>query len=128
MKMTFRTDQKARPTITVLWLLLLLLVPTVALAQGHKAKQEKSGAPRQVKQYSIEQFLGTTKITGSSFSSDDKSILFSSNKTGIFNVYSIPVSGGEPKQLTHSTTESTFAISYFPDDSRVLFTHDQERQ
>lgn len=122
---SFRTDQKARPTITVLWLLLILLVPTVALAQDHKAKHEKAGAPRQVKQYSIEQFLDTTKITGSSFSSDDKSILFSSNKTGIFNVYSIPVSGGEPKQLTHSTTESTFAISYFPADSRVLFTHDQ---
>ncbi|HXU35698.1 MAG TPA: prolyl oligopeptidase family serine peptidase [Blastocatellia bacterium] len=122
---SFRTDQKARPAITVLWLLLLLLVPTVALAQGHKAKQEKSGAARRVKQYSIEQFLDTTKITGSSFSFDDKSILFSSNKTGIFNVYSVPVSGGEPKQLTHSTTESTFAISYFPGDSRVLFTHDQ---
>lgn len=122
---SFSTDQKARPTITVLWLLLIVLVPTVGLAQGHKAKHEKSGASRQVKQYSIEQFLDTTKITGSSFSSDDKSILFSSNKTGIYNVYSIPVSGGEPKQLTHSTTESTFAISYFPGDSRVLFTHDQ---
>ncbi len=125
MKTMFRTDLRARPTLIVFCLLLIILVPTVALAQGHKAKHEKSGAPREVKQYSIEQFLDTTKITGSSFSSDDKSILFSSNKTGIFNVYSIPVSGGEPKQLTHSTTESTFAISYFPADSRVLFTHDQ---
>lgn len=125
MKMMFRTDLRARPILMVFCLLLIVLVPAAVLAQGHKAKHEKSGAARQVKQYSIEQFLDTTKINGSSFSSDDKSILFSSNKTGIFNVYSILVSGGEPKQLTHSTTESTFAISYFPDDSRVLFTHDQ---
>ena len=122
---SFRTDLKARPTLTVLWLLLTLLVPAAVLAQGQKAKKEKPAAPRQVKQYSIEQFLNTTRINGSSFSSDDKSILFSSNKTGIFNVYSVPVSGGEPKQLTHSTTESTYAISYFPNDSRVLYTHDQ---
>jgi hypothetical protein len=50
---------------------------------------------------------------------------FSSNKSGIYNVYSVPVSGGEPKQLTRSTTESTFSIDYFPKDSRILYTHDQ---
>jgi dipeptidyl aminopeptidase/acylaminoacyl peptidase len=122
---SFRTDLKARPTLTALWLLLMLLVPAAVLAQGQKPKKEKPSSPRQVKQYSIEQFLNTTRISGSSFSSDDKSILFSSNKTGIFNVYSVPVSGGEPKQLTQSTTESTYAISYFPDDSRVLYTRDQ---
>jgi dipeptidyl aminopeptidase/acylaminoacyl peptidase len=122
---SFRTDLKARPTLIVLWLLLTFLVPAAGLAQGQKTKKEKSAAPRQIKQYSIEQFLNTTKIAGTSFSSDDKSILFSSNKTGIFNVYSVPVSGGEPKQLTHSTTESTYAISYFPNDSRALYTHDQ---
>ena len=122
---SFRTDLKARPTLIILSLLLALLVPAAVLAQGQKARKEKSAASRQVKQYSIEQFLNTTRISGSSFSSDDKSILFSSNKTGIFNVYSVPVSGGEPKQLTQSTIESTYAISYFPNDSRVLYTHDQ---
>src|ERR1700748_3314690 len=51
-----------------------------------------------VKQYTIEQFMATTRLGGASFSSDEKAILFHSNKTGIFNVYSIPVSGGEAKQ------------------------------
>jgi len=120
-----KTDLKARNSLTVLFLLLTLVVPTAAFAQGRKAKAEKPATARPVKQYSIEQFLNTTRITGSSFSSDDKSILFSSNQTGIFNVYSIPAGGGEPKQLTHSTTESTYAVSYFPHDSRVLYTHDQ---
>ena len=121
----FRTDLKATPTLMGFWLFLILLVPAAVLAQAQKAQKEKPAAPRKVKQYSIEQFLNTTRISGSSFSSDDKSILFSSNKTGIFNVYSVPVNGGEPKQLTQSTTESTYAISYFPNDSRVLYTHDQ---
>lgn len=96
-----------------------LAVP--ALGQGAK----KSGAARNIKQYTIEQFLTTTAIGGSSFSPDEKSILFSSNKSGIYNVYSVPATGGEPKQLTRSTTESTFSIGYFPNDSRILYTHDQ---
>src|SRR6185503_13834328 len=60
-----------------------------------------------------------------SFSADEKAILFSSNKTGIFNVYSVSVTGGAPTQLTNSTKESTYAVSYFPHDARVLYTYDQ---
>ena len=69
---------------------------------------------RSSKQYTIEQFLATTAISGASFSADEKKILFSSNKTGIFNVYSIPVAGGEPTAITNSTTDTTVAVSYFP--------------
>src|SRR5215213_8968326 len=91
-------------------------------AYGQKAK---AGAKKTVRKYTIEQFLTTTSITGSSFSPDEKSILFSSNKTGIFNAYSVPVSGGEPKQLTRSTGESTYLVSSFPADSRFIYTYDQ---
>ena len=38
-------------------------------------------------------------------------------------MYAIPVAGGEPRQLTTSK-ESTFAVSYFPRDDRILYTHD----
>jgi dipeptidyl aminopeptidase/acylaminoacyl peptidase len=86
--------------------------------------QKKSDAPRQVKQYTIEQFMDTTRIGGASISSDDKSILFHSNKTGIFNVYLVPVAGGEPKQLTNSTKESTFAVTWLP-DGRFVYTYDR---
>jgi dipeptidyl aminopeptidase/acylaminoacyl peptidase len=79
----------------------------------------------EVKQYTIEQFMATTRIGGASFSLDEKSILFHSNKTGIFNVYSMPVGGGEPKQLTNSTKESTFAVSWFPADARFLYRYDK---
>jgi dipeptidyl aminopeptidase/acylaminoacyl peptidase len=82
-------------------------------------------AQKPVKEYTIEQFMNTVRIGGSSFSSDEKSILFHNNKTGIFNVYSVPVTGGAPAQLTTSTKESTFAVSYFPNDTRFLYTYDR---
>lgn len=84
-----------------------------------------AGAGRVVKEYTIEQFMDTTKVGGSSFSADEKSILFHSNKTGIFNVYSMPVEGGAPKQLTDSTKESTYLVSSFPTDARFLYTYDK---
>ncbi|HSP45900.1 MAG TPA: S9 family peptidase, partial [Chthoniobacterales bacterium] len=87
-----------------------------------KKKPADKGA---TKQYTIEQFMATVRLGGASFSSDEKSILFHSNKTGIFNVYSMPVGGGEPKQLTNSTKESTFAVSYFPADARFLYRYDK---
>jgi len=80
---------------------------------------------RPSKEYTIEQFLSTTSIQGASFSADGKKLLFSSDATGIRNVQSIPVSGGEPTPLTRSTTDTTTAVSYFPHDDRFLFTRDQ---
>ena len=77
------------------------------------------------KQYTIEQFMATMRVGGSAFSADEKSILFHSNKTGIFNVYSIPVSGGDAKQLTNSTKESTYIVAAFPNDARFLYRHDR---
>jgi dipeptidyl aminopeptidase/acylaminoacyl peptidase len=102
----------------------LLLVLTLIAAASTALAQPKKAAPA-VKEYTIEQFMNTVRIGGSSFSSDEKSILFHSNKSGIFNVYSAPVKGNGPAQLTNSTKESTFAVSYFPNDSRFLYTYDR---
>ena len=98
-------------------LLILTLIIAAAPATAQKTQP--------VKEYTIEQFMNTVRIGGSSFSSDEKSILFHTNKTGIYNVYSVPVSGGAPAQLTTSTKESTFAVSYFPKDTRFLYTYDR---
>ena len=101
-----------------LFLLLLLIAAPAAVAQQTKHAQA-------IKEYTIEQFMNTVRIGGSSFSSDERSILFHNNKTGIFNVYSVPVTGGAAKQLTTSTKESTFAVSYFPNDARFIYTYDR---
>src|SRR5438477_2312307 len=105
-------------------------VSNKALLTKQTPESKKKSPPKRantpaVKQYTIEQFMSTTRIGGSSFSADEKSILFHSNKSGIFNVYSMPVSGGEAKQLTNSTKESTYAVSYFPHDTRFLYRYDK---
>jgi hypothetical protein len=64
------------------------------------------------KRYTIEQFMATTSISGASFSKDEKQILFSSNESGIFNAYAMPVSGGKPVAMTRSSTDSTYAIGF----------------
>ncbi len=101
----------------------LLLAVSFLLAAGPAFAADSP--PRPHKQYTIEQFLSTISINGASFSADEKKILFSSNKTGVYNVYSVSTAGGEPTPVTSSTTDSIFAVSYFPKDDRVLYTHDQ---
>ena len=101
------------------------LNPADAQAQAKPKSAAKSRSARAAKQYSIEQFMNTVRIGGSSFSANEKSILFHSNRTGIFNVHSVPVVGGGPTQLTKSTKESTYAVSYFPADARFLYTYDK---
>lgn len=80
---------------------------------------------REVAQYTIEQFMDTVSIGGSSFSHGEKTILFSSNKTGIYNAFTIPVEGGEPTQLTYSEDDAIFALSFFPKDNRILYSSDK---
>ncbi len=99
--------------------------PSPARTQKPAAPAHAIAAARQPKQYTIEQFMNSVALTRPSFSADETRLLFSSNKTGIFNIYSIPVTGGEPTQITNSTTDTTLAVSYFPKDDRILFTRDQ---
>ena len=89
------------------------------------AAQPASARVRTPKQYTIEQFFATTGVRGASFSSDEKRILFSSNQTGVYNVYAMPVTGGTPSPQTASATDTTYAVSYFPNDDRVLYTRDE---
>ncbi|MBC8041899.1 MAG: S9 family peptidase, partial [Rhizobacter sp.] len=81
-------------------------------------------AARAVKKYTIEQFMNTVAINGGSISHDDKEILYSSDQSGVFNLYTQPLSGGAAKQLTDSKTNALFAISFFPGDNRLLYASD----
>jgi len=97
----------------------------VALAAVASTLLATVSAQRQPKPYTIEQFLDTTSIAGATFSADESRILFSSNKTGIWNAYTVPVAGGPWTPITSSTTDSTYAVAFFPHDDRILLTRDQ---
>lgn len=80
---------------------------------------------REIPRYTIEQFLETTSYSGGSLSPDKRKVLVSSDETGVLNAYAFPVDGGEPRQLTHSVTESIRVLGYFPNDERILYTADR---
>ncbi|HLL16414.1 MAG TPA: S9 family peptidase [Pyrinomonadaceae bacterium] len=122
---TFSRIKSRSPLLAALAALIFTAFAAAPPSFAQPAQQKAAPAPRQVRQYTIEQFMATTRITGASFSPDEKQILFASNKTGIFNVYTVAAEGGAPRQLTRSTKESTFAVSYFPNDSRILYTYDR---
>ncbi|WP_144051643.1 S9 family peptidase [Fibrisoma limi] len=81
----------------------------------------KSAATRK---YTIEQFMKTIRFGGADISPNEQTVLFSSNQDGVFNLYEVPFGGGQPKQLTNSTTNAIFAIGYLP-DGRILYSSDQ---
>lgn len=83
-----------------------------------------TAAAKSFKYYSIEQFMNTVDVKDAAVNHDGSRILFTSKKTGIFNVYSVPVDGGEAKQLTASEKESFYIRTAFPDDERFLFSAD----
>jgi dipeptidyl aminopeptidase/acylaminoacyl peptidase len=87
-------------------------------------------SPATAKRYSAETFFDTTSIglpgsASHAFSPDGRHVLMSSDASGVFNVYAQPVDGSDPVQLTDSTSNAMFAVSYFPADERILFTFDE---
>jgi dipeptidyl aminopeptidase/acylaminoacyl peptidase len=79
---------------------------------------------RRTQKYTIEQFMETRLVSAISFSHDEKSILVSSNQTGIFNAFTIPIDGGPMHQVTHSIDEDIRAVACFPHDGRILYAKD----
>ena len=102
---------------------IVVISSSVALAQS--PSNTAVAVKRPLKQYTMEQFLDTTSIQGGFFSADESRLLFSSNKTGIWNAYTVPVTGGAWTPITKSSKDSTYAVSFFPRDDRVLITRDQ---
>jgi dipeptidyl aminopeptidase/acylaminoacyl peptidase len=102
---------------------------TLSLLYGCASDPSTPADPKQTtqrpsRQYVIEDFMDTTRIGGASFSADESAILVSSDETGIYNAYSIAIASARRTPVTRSTNNSTFAVSYFPKDNRVLFTRD----
>src|SRR4051794_33912638 len=112
-------------TASIALALAALLAGTASARPLEKPAKARETAPRQVRQYTIDQFLANTAYGGASFSPDGRKILLSSNQTGGFNALAPPPDGGKPVQLTDSKVSAIQAIGYFPHDERFLYTSDQ---
>ena len=81
--------------------------------------------PDPIPVYEARTFFDTVSTRGASFSHDETCLLISADASGVFNAYSQPVAGGDWQQLTSSSEDAVFGISWFPDDDRFLYTADQ---
>ena len=79
---------------------------------------------KEVKQYSIEQFMDNEAIGGGSFSYDNSQLLISSNRSGIYNAFTVSTEGGEMTAITQSDSTSVFGNAFFPEDNRILLSAD----
>jgi len=75
--------------------------------------------------FDAQTFYATTSFSGASFAPDGKSLLVTSDQSGIFNAYSLAIETGELTQLTQSTTNAISSIGWFPGGGRFLYTADQ---
>ncbi|MEL6812029.1 MAG: prolyl oligopeptidase family serine peptidase [Bacteroidota bacterium] len=89
-----------------------------------KEKEVEQEVAREVTQYSIEQFMDNENAFANGFSADKSKVLMTSNRSGIYNMYTTSSKGGELVPLTQSDSASVFGMSYFPEDDRILFRMD----
>ena len=111
--------------ISLMKKLFLILLLVVAISCGKSETEKTPVPPKEITEYSIEQFYKNESITGGSFSNDEQRLIISSNESGIFNVYEINVANGEKKQLTSSDKESFFAIDEIPNSDKILYSADK---
>ena len=77
-----------------------------------------------LKVYGIEDFFNNVSISGGYFSTDGEKIIYSSNQSGIFNIYEANIQTGKTNQLTISNKESFFVRAYVPNSNDFIYTAD----
>ncbi len=93
------------------------------------AGQRRTPEATEVPTISAREFFATTsyvmpRATGFVFSPDSDSLLLSSDVSGVFNAWEHPLDGAKPQALTTSDDNAVFALTWFPDDRRMLYTFD----
>ena len=99
------------------------LLPMLLLACKSETK-ETDNSVQNLKEYSINQFMDNESVNGGSFSPDKSKLLVTSNRTGVYNMYTVSTKTGEFIPESKSDSSSVFSISYFPNDDRILFSMD----
>jgi dipeptidyl aminopeptidase/acylaminoacyl peptidase len=103
---------------------LIYAITALFVLSGCRQQEQKPEAAAPLRAYTIEQMMDNENVSGGSFSPDKSRILVSSNRSGVYNMYTVPAGGGEFTPVTESDSSSVFAVSYFPEDDRKLFRMD----
>lgn len=82
-------------------------------------------APKKIVQYDIDLFFQNTSIRGGYFSSDESKLAYTSDASGIYNIYEVDLSSGETNQRTQSEKESFYVLGYIPNSNALLYSADK---
>jgi dipeptidyl aminopeptidase/acylaminoacyl peptidase len=75
----------------------------------------------------FEQFYAVRRFQPTlAFTADSSALLFSTNISGQFNLWRLPVEGGWPAQLTSFEDQAVRAVAPAPDGGTVVFTADRD--
>ena len=69
--------------------------------------------------------MSNNRSSGGYFSKDADKLIYSSDKSGIFNIYEVDLSTNEETQLTDSKEESFFVRGYSPNTGEVIYSADK---
>ena len=83
-----------------------------------------SESKNNIKQYSIETLMSNNRSSGGYFSKDAKKLIYSSDKSGIFNIYEVDLETKLEKQITDSKEESFFVRGYSPITGEIIYSAD----
>ena len=80
---------------------------------------------RDITKYKIDAFFDNIAISGGYFSTSEDKLIFSSNESGIYNIYEVNIDNGAISQLTNSKKESFFIRSYVPGSDDFIYSADK---
>jgi len=106
-------------------LLSIGLLVFLSACNNNNTAGENQEAPKEVKQYTIEQLYKSSEVFGGDISGDDKKMLVTSNESGIYNIYEIDIASGQKQAITKSDKESIFANSYVPGTTNIIYNADK---
>ena len=75
--------------------------------------------------YEIEDFFDNISVYGGYFSSSEERLIFSSNESGIYNVYEVNINDQAVTKLSNSEKESFFVRSYVPNSDSFIYSADK---
>src|SRR5882672_5708923 len=96
-----------------------LLLSAAVAAAGPGATPNKP-----VPKYDLKTFFATARTLGADVSPDEKKVAYITDKSGVLNVWTAPIAGGPPSQVTRFT-DSVRLVTYTPNDKYILFQRDR---
>src|SRR5437879_4781997 len=123
---------RSRVMRNVLSFVIVIVMATVTLAQQlaapnavTDAQQIASKPKADVQKFSCEKLFRRRGIAGSAWSPNGKMVVFTTNMSGRYNLWTVPSEGGWPMQLTVSD-QRQYAPAWSPDGKWIAYESDYD--